>query len=75
MPFGFDTRVVAMACTALPKPNGLTRLIRSVELLSAAVILIATLAAIREVRQSREQLSDSLTNEYAIADSAIQDEF
>jgi hypothetical protein len=50
-------------------------LIRSVELLSAAVILIATLAAIREVRQSREQLSDSLTNEYAIADSAIQDEF
>jgi hypothetical protein len=75
MPFGFDTRVVAMARAAVPKPNGLTRLIRSVELLSAAVILIATLAAIREVRQSQEQLGDSLTNEYAIADSAIQDEF
>jgi hypothetical protein len=75
MPFGFDTRVVALWRAAVPKPNGLTLLIRSVELLSAAVILISTLAAIRQVRQSREQFSDSLTNEYAIADSAIQDEF
>ena len=75
MPFGFDTRVIALSRAAVPKPNGLTQLIRSVELLSAAVILLSTLAAIREVKQSREQLGDSLTNEYAIADSAIQDEF
>jgi hypothetical protein len=54
--------------------NGLTRLLRRVALLSAAVIAISTLAAIREARQSREQYND-LTNEFAIADTAIQDEF
>jgi hypothetical protein len=75
MPFGFDTRVIALSHSAVPKPNGLTRLIRGVELLSAVVIVISTLAAVREVRQNRERLGDSLTNEYAIADSAIQDEF
>jgi hypothetical protein len=32
------------------------------------------LAAVREVKQSREQYDD-LSNEFAIADTAIQDEF
>lgn len=75
MPFGFDTRVVALWNAAAPKANGLARLLRRVALLSAAVIVISTLAAIREARQSREQFGDSFTNEFAIADSAIQDEF
>jgi hypothetical protein len=74
MPFGFDTRVVALWHGAIPKPNGVTSLLRRVALLSAAVIVISTLAAIREVRQSREQSND-FTNEFAIADTAIQDEF
>jgi hypothetical protein len=38
------------------------------------VIVISTLAAVREARQNREQYND-LTNGFAIADTAIQDEF
>jgi hypothetical protein len=74
MPFGFDTRVVALWRAATSKPNGVTWLLRRVALVSAAVIIISTLAAVREARQSRQQYSE-LTNEFAIADSAIQDEF
>ena len=73
-PFGFDTRVVALWRAGASKPNGLTGLLRRVVLLSAAIIVIATAAAVREIRQSRE-IGDSVTNEFAIADSAIQNEF
>jgi hypothetical protein len=74
MPFGFDTRVVALWRTALPNGNGVMQLLRRVAVLSAAAIVISTLAAVREARQSRQQYSE-LTNEFAIADRAIQDEF
>ena len=74
MPFGFDTRVVALWRAATPKPNGVTSLLRRVALVSAAVIIISTVAAVRQARQSRQQYSE-LTNEFAIADTAIQDEF
>ncbi len=74
MPFGFDTRVVALWRAALPTSNGLMQLLRRVAVLSAAVIIISTLATVREARQSRQQYSE-LTNEFAIADRAIQDEF
>jgi hypothetical protein len=74
MPFGFDTRVVALWRAAVPKLNGVTSLIRRVALLSVAVIVISTIAALREASQNRE-IRESLTNEFAIADSAIQDEF
>ena len=74
MPFGFDTRVVALWYALAAKPNGVASLLRRVALLSAAVIAISTLAAVREIRQSREQYND-FTNEFAIADTAIQDEF
>jgi hypothetical protein len=74
MPFGFDTRVVALWRTALPAGNGVMQLLRRVAVLSAAVIIISTLTAVREARQSRQQYSE-LTNEFAIADRAIQDEF
>jgi hypothetical protein len=74
MPFGFDTRVVALWRGFAAKPNGIASLLRRVALLSAAVIAISTLAAVREIRQSREQYND-FTNEFAIADTAIQDEF
>jgi hypothetical protein len=73
MPFGFDTRVVALWRAAI-KPNGVTSLLRRVALVSAGVIVISTLAALREARQSREQFHD-LTNGFAIADTAIHDEF
>jgi hypothetical protein len=74
MPLGFDTRVVALWRALGAKSNGVASLLRRVALLSAAVIAISTLAAVREIKQSREQYND-LTNEFAIADTAIQDEF
>jgi hypothetical protein len=74
MPFGFDTRVVAVWRGLAAKPNGISSLLRRVALLSSAVIVVATLAAIRELKQSQEQSND-FTNEFAIADTAIQDEF
>ena len=74
MPFGFDTRVVALWHAAAAKPNGVTSLLRRVALVSAAVIIVSTVAAVRQARQSRQQYSE-LTNEFAIADTAIQDEF
>ena len=74
MPFGFDTRVVALWRALAAKPNGIASLLRRVALLSAAVIAISTLAAVREIEQSREQYNE-FTNEFAIADTAIQNEF
>jgi hypothetical protein len=74
MPFGFDTRVVALWRAALPAGNGVGQLLRRVAVLSAAVIVVSTIATVREANQSRE-IRESLTNEFAIADSAIQDEF
>src|SRR5713101_9264769 len=74
MPFGFETRVVALWRAALPTGNGVMQLLRRVAVLSAAVIVVSTIAAVREANQSRE-IRGSLTNEFAIADSAIQDEF
>jgi hypothetical protein len=74
MPFGFDTRVVALWHALAAKPNGINALLRRVALLSAAVIAISTFAAVREIKQSREQDND-FSNEFAIADTAIQDEF
>jgi hypothetical protein len=74
MPFGFDTRVIALWRASAKKANGLTPLLRRVTLLSVAIIIVSTIAAVREARQSRE-IDESFTNEYAIADSAIQAEF
>ena len=74
MPFGFDTRVIALWRAALPTSNGMVSLVRRVAVLSVAVIVISTIAAVREANQSRE-IGESFTNEFAIADTAIQDEF
>lgn len=73
-PFGFETRVVALWRSGVSKPNGLANLLRRVALLSAAISVIAAIAAFREVRHSRE-IGESFSNEFAIADSAIQSEF
>jgi len=74
MPFGFDTRVVALWRAGAPRANGVMALLRRVAVLSAVVIVVSTVAAVREANQSRE-IGESLNNDYAIADSAIQDEF
>ena len=74
IPFGFDTRVVALWRAGASKPNGVMQLLRRVAVLSAVVIVISTVAAVREANQNRE-IRESFANEFAIADSAIQDEF
>jgi len=74
MPYGFDTRVVALWRAGAPMTNGVMQLLRRVAVLSMAVIVISTIAAVREANQSRE-IRESFANEFAIADSAIQDEF
>jgi hypothetical protein len=74
VPFGFDTRVVALWRASAGNPNGLVALLRRVALLATAITVVATAAAVRQVRQNRE-IGDSVTNEFAIADSAIQNEF
>jgi len=76
MPFGFDTRVVALwsGSRRAWRSNGIVSLVQRVALLSAAVIVISTIAAVREANQNRE-IGESLTNEFTIADSAIQNEF
>ena len=74
LPFGFDTRVVALWRAGTPKVNGVMQLLRRVAVLSIAVIVISTIAFVREANQSRE-IRESFANEFAIADSAIQDEF
>ena len=74
MPFGSDTRVVALWRAGTPKANGVMQLLRRVAVLAIGVIVISTVAAVREANQSRE-IRESLANEFAIADSAIQDEF
>lgn len=74
MPFGFDTRVIALWRAALPTTNGVMSLVRRVAVIAMAVIVISTIAAVREANQSRE-IGESFANELAIADTAIQDEF
>jgi|KBSMisStaDraftv2_1062788.scaffolds.fasta_scaffold150792_2 hypothetical protein len=71
MPFGFDTRVLARA-RARERGDfvALGRFLRRVALVSLGVIVCASVAAYHELRQN-EDLGDSLTEEYVIADSSI----
>lgn len=74
MPFGFDTRVLARANSpGLTNGNGLAKLVRRATLAAAVVIILSSAAAVREFAQARE-FDEPMTNEYVIADSAIQSE-
>lgn len=75
VPFGFDTRVVALWGAESPSNfNGLARLLRRVALTAASVIVVSSAAALYEVNQERDT-DEPFANEFAIADSAIQSEF
>ena len=75
MPFGFGTRVVALSCLSDGSDsNGLARLAWRVGLIAIAVTLLASAGAYREMNQS-EELGEPFANEYAIADSTIQNAF
>lgn len=71
MPFGFDTRILALSRR---NGNGVAfkSLLRRVALVSAAVLVLASAGAYFEFNQTSD--TDSLSNEFAFADSAIQDE-
>lgn len=74
-PFGFDTRVVALwRAKEKAASLGLAHLVRRVALIALAVAVVAGAGTYREAGQNRES-SEPVANEFAIADSAIQDEF
>jgi hypothetical protein len=76
MPFGFDTRVVAL-WRANGNGNGAFRglsvFLRRVTLLASAVIVIGSAGVYYQISQGSD-LSESSANEFAIADSLIQNE-
>ena len=75
MPFGFDTRVLAHWRAGLNRDFvDVGRLLRRVVVLSLAVLALASAGAYHELRQA-DDFGDSLTDEYAIADSAIGSAF
>jgi hypothetical protein len=75
-PFGFDTRVVASWRFGGDSKNDvadLSRFLRHAGVIAAAVLVLAGAAAYRQYRD--EATFAAPTNEYAIADAAIQTEF
>lgn len=75
MPFGFDTRVLALRQTGGSGENGgLARLLRGVAA-AAALILIITGVGIYNETSNAEENSEPFADEFVIADSAIQSEF
>lgn len=73
-PFGFDTRVVALWRASRPgNGNGLARLVRRVAFAAMTVIVIASAATFYEAKQESDA-DEPYSNDYAIADSAIQSE-
>jgi hypothetical protein len=73
MPFGFDTRVIALA-----RKNGNGALfgafLRRIALGAVAVIVFAGAGAFFEFNKNDGEIFATSGNEYAIADLAIQDE-
>jgi hypothetical protein len=72
MPLGFDTRVIALS-----RRNGngaaFGAFIRRIALVAAAVLVFAAAGAWFEFNQNSDAV-EGIGNEYAYADSAIQDE-
>src|SRR2546430_12987466 len=68
MPFGFDTRIVAL-WRSMKKPNGLTPLLRRIALLSAVVIVGSTIAAARGAGPRRKN-PETFSNGYPSPASA-----
>ncbi|HEY6204616.1 MAG TPA: hypothetical protein VIW21_00445 [Chthoniobacterales bacterium] len=74
MPFGFDTRVIAhWRAHADAASLGIVRLLHRVALGALAIIVVAAAGAYLESDRNGES-DEPFANEYAIADTAIQDE-
>ena len=75
VPFGFDTRVVALWRSSKGNgANGIARLIRRVVVSAAFVIVVSSAAWLHEWRETEDSV-DYASNDYAIADTAIENEF
>ena len=74
-PYGFDTRVVAVwRANKSNGGNGVGRLLRRVAIVATAVLVIASAASVRELRKAADTFEPT-SNEFAIADTAIDNEF
>lgn len=76
-PFGFNTRVLALARAGNGSTSDtadLTSFLRRTGVIAFAVLALASVAAYRQFAEDAV-FSAPQTNEYAIADSAIQMEF
>ena len=74
MPFGFDTRVIALwRAQANASSVGVTRFLRRVALTAVTIVIVAAAGAYIQADRDRES-NEPFANEYAIADTAIQDE-
>jgi hypothetical protein len=76
-PFGFETRVLALARAGNGNATAaadLTRFLRQTGVIAFAVLALASVAAYRQFAEDATFAAPQ-TNEYAIADSAIQMEF
>lgn len=76
-PYGFETRVVALWHAGNGCSNDaveLTRFLRRIGAVALAVLALASAGAYRQFSENEERTTPH-TNEYAIADSAIQTEF
>ena len=76
-PFGFDTRVVASwrsGKNGVDDSAELSRFLRRAGAIAVAVLVLAGAATYRQYRDETK-FASLTTNEYAIADSAIQTEF
>jgi hypothetical protein len=77
IPFGFDTRVVALwraGGRSGLESGQLVRLIRRVSVVATVVVVLAAAGAYLELNQN-EELAEPATNQYAMVDSALQNAF
>jgi hypothetical protein len=75
MPFGFDTRVIALwRANGNAAAGRLSAFVRQIAFIATAVIVITGAGVYYQLSESRD-LSEPAANEFAIADSVIQDEF
>ena len=71
-PFGFDTKVLASWGALRKNENSeLMRFVRRVALVAIAITVIGGAAAYRQMSE-RDDLSEPLTNDYAMVDSVIE---
>lgn len=77
VPYGFETRVLALWRAGNGRANDvaeLTRFLRRIGVVACAVLALASAGAYQQFSENEERTTPQ-TNEYAIADSAIQTEF